>query len=403
MRFVISTVFRAGRRVRTWAIRRARRSPFWPPGTPDKCADVDRLGKPFPGAIIVFFPGGRDNLYQLLPWLPALERLDAAYGVTLVFRDSRMASEARAASAIDCVTLSSIGQLDAILALSDIKLALYLNHSLFNFECLRFPSLVHVYLGHGDSDKAVSVSNQVKAYDYCFLAGQGALDRTAAGTMLYDAAGHSVLIGQPQLSDEHLAPDLDPSRQTVLYAPTWESSQPSMCYSSLRTQGLRLAKTLRGSYRFIYRPHPAMGALDPAFARADAEVRAVADRVDVGVPLERSFADADLLISDVSAIVLSWLPTGKPVIVTTPRVGVPRSRVLDVVPPLPEDADPAAIVAAQLAHDQAKDARSSLVEYYFGDTTPGVAVTRFIEACGELITLRDQQWSAAMERGAIGP
>ena len=400
---MISAVVRAGRQARAWAIRRARRSPLWPPGTPDKCADLDRLGEPFAGAVIVFFPGGRDTIYQLSPWLPALERLDAAYGVTLVFRDSRMASQARLASTLDCVTLGSIGQLDAILARSDIKLALYINHSPFNFECLRFPSLVHVYLGHGDSDKAVSVSNQVKAYDYCFLAGQGALDRTAAGTMLYDAAGRSILIGQPQLSAEQLTPEPDPSRATVLYAPTWESSQPSMCYSSLRTQGLRLAKTLRGSYRFVYRPHPATGALDPAFARADAEVRVLADRVDADVPLAKSFADSDLLISDVSAVALSWLPTGKPLVVTAPQVSVPRSRVLDVVPSLAEDADAAAIVAALLTDDQAKDARSALVEYYFGDTTPGAALARFVEACGDLITLRDQRWSAAVGRGAVGP
>ena len=117
----------------------------------DLLADADRLRKPLSGSVIVFFSGAVDSAYQLRPWLRAFEQLDAAHGVTVVLRDSRMAAEVRAASTLDCVTLATIGQLDEILALSDVKLALYVNHYAGNFQCLRFPSLVHVYLGHGDA------------------------------------------------------------------------------------------------------------------------------------------------------------------------------------------------------------------------------------------------------------
>ncbi|GAA3531418.1 glycosyl transferase [Aeromicrobium flavum] len=390
-------------RLRQWAISRIRHSRFLPVGMPDKRTDQHRLGRPFTQSVLVYFPNGADALYQLRPWFAALKALDAAHGVVAVFKDSRTAAVVRAESGLDCVTLARYGQLDEILALSDVKLALYVNHDPVNFECLRFTSLVHVYLGHGDSDKGVSVSNQVKAYDFCFLAGQAALERTSVGVMLYDAPERSVLIGQPQLDAPAPAGRPDPSRRTVLYAPTWEASQPSVSYGSLVTHGAGILDALAGTYRVIYRPHPLNGVIDSAYGEADAAVRALADRVDTDVPLERSFADADLLITDVSAVTLNWLPGGKPVLVTRPRVPVPPSRLMDTLPLLAADADVAAAVAEHLSADPTAAARRELIEYYLGDTSPGVATANFLAACARLMDLRDSTWTAHRARGATGP
>ncbi len=286
----------------------------------------------------------------------------------------------------------------------DVKLALYINHDPVNFESLRFTSLVHVYLGHGDSDKGVSVSNQVKAYDWCFLAGQAALDRTASAVMLYDAPARSILIGQPQL-DGAAAVSGTPSpdgRQTVLYAPTWEASQPSVSYGSLETHGEALVRALSPAYRVIYRPHPLNGVIRSSYAAADAVVRGLADRVDTDVTLEQSFADADLLVTDVSAVTLNWLPTGKPLLVTTPLVAYPPSRLMQVVPQLAATDDFAAIVAEHLSADPTKADRDALIDYYLGDPTPGVATARFIAACEDVMAIRDREWDAAKARGANG-
>lgn len=370
---------------------------------PDKRADEERVGHPFAQSVLVYFPNGADALYQLRPWLPALKALEAEHGVVVVFKDSRTASVVRAESGLDCVTLARYGQLDQILAVSDVKLALYVNHDPINFECLRFTSLVHVYLGHGDSDKGVSVSNQVKAYDFCFLAGQAALDRTSTAVMLYDAPARSVLIGQPQSDVISPPAHPDPQRQTVLYAPTWESSQPSVSYGSLLTHGVAIMQALVGTYRVIYRPHPLNGVIDPAYGAADAEVRSLADRIDTDVPLEQSFADADLLITDVSAVTLNWLPGDKPVLVCRPRATVPPSRLMDTLPLLDEAADVAAAVAEQLSTDPAAQARRELVEYYLGDTTPGVATANFLRACTTMIELRDRTWAEQQAQGATGP
>jgi len=390
-------------RLRLWLIARIRASRFLPVGMADKRADVERLNKPFAGSVMLFFPNGADALYQLRPWFGALKALAAGHGLTAVFKDSRTAAIVRDESGLDCVTLANYGQLDQILAVSEVKLALYVNHDPVNFEVLRFTSLVHVYLGHGDSDKGVSVSNQVKAYDFCFLAGQAALDRTSAAVMLYDAAERSVLVGQPSLDVPAPTPSPDPNRQTVLYAPTWESSQPSVSYGSVITHGSQVLAALTGNYRVIYRPHPLNGIIDPAYAAADAALRASADRIDTDVPLAQSFADADLLITDVSAVTLNWLPTAKPVLVCLPRVPIPPSKLMSALPLLEVDADIAAEVATSLADDPTKAARVDLIDYYLGDTSPGVATERFLTACADTINLRDRLWAEKQGQGATGP
>ncbi|QGG40861.1 CDP-glycerol glycerophosphotransferase family protein [Aeromicrobium yanjiei] len=392
-------------RLRLWAIGRLRRSRLLPSGMPDKLTDEDRLGRPFEQQVMLYFPTTRDSLYQLRPWYHALKALDASHRLVCVFKDSRTAQIVRDETGLDCVTLARYGQLDEILSVSQVKLALYVNHDPINFESLRFTSLVHVYLGHGDSDKGVSVSNQVKAYDLCFLAGQAAVDRTASAVMLYDAPAHSVLIGQPQLdgiAPVVPSPSLD-GRPTVLYAPTWEASQPSVSYGSLETHGVALVTALLGTYRVIYRPHPLNGVIRASYAAADAAVRELADRVDTVVPLEQSFADADLLVTDVSAVTLNWLPTGKPMLVTTPPVPYPPSPLMDVVPQLAPGDDVAAIVAEHLTDDPTKAARDALVEHYLGDPRPGVATARFIAACEDAMALRDREWAARQAAGATGP
>jgi hypothetical protein len=391
-------------RARIWAIGRLRRSRFLPTGMPDKLADEHRLGRAFSQPVMLYFPTPQDSLYQLRPWYHALEALNAIHPVVAVFKDSRTAAVVRRETTLDCVTLARYGQLDEILGMSDVKLALYVNHDPINFEALRFTSLVHVYLGHGDSDKGVSVSNQVKAYDFCFLAGQAALDRTANAVMLYDADKRSVLIGQPQLdAAPELTPSPDPSRPTVLYAPTWEASQPSVSYGSLETHGAQILDALSPAYRVIYRPHPLNGVISASYAAADQAIRERADRVDTQVLLEQSFADADLLITDVSAVTLNWLPTGKPLLVTKPQVPYPPSALMNVVPLLEPADDIASAVATHLSDDPTRAERAALVEHYLGDPSPGVATSRFIQACTDAIALRDQLRAQFLANGATGP
>lgn len=402
-----------GRRLQRWTIHRLRRSRFLPVGIPDKIADEDRLDQPFTAPIMVFFATVQDSLYQIRPWYEALTALAGAHSLVLVFKDSRTAAIVRTQTGLDCVTLAKYGQLDAILSMSDVKLALYINHDPLNFESLRFTSMVHVYLGHGDSDKGVSVSNQIKAYDYCFVAGQAAIDRIAGQVMGYDATSRCLPIGQPTAvrapAASRAAPDTS-QRPTILYAPTWEGAQPSVSYGSLETHGLKLATAIAtsGDYRFIYRPHPLSGVISPSYGRADAAIRelvaaAAGNRVDTDNAIEDSFTDADLLICDVSAVSLNWLPSGKPLIVTRPAAPTGDSKLMRSVPLLDADADMVSMVASALDADHDAANRASLVEYYLGDTAPGAATANFIAACSTMMANRDEDWSALRRKGAVGP
>ncbi|GAA3510976.1 CDP-glycerol glycerophosphotransferase family protein [Aeromicrobium panaciterrae] len=393
------------RRLQLWAIKRLRRSRFLPAGMPDKVTDEDRLGKRFDQQVMVYFPTTKDSLYQLRPWYHALKALSAVHPIVIVFKDSRTAKVVRKETDFECVTLARYGQLDEILSLSEVKLALYVNHDPVNFESLRFSSMVHVYLGHGDSDKGVSVSNQVKAYDLCFLAGQAALDRTLSAVMQYDAEARSVLIGQPQLDGvEKFEPEPSPDgRKTVLYAPTWEASQPSVSYGSLETHGEKIMRELVGHYRVIYRPHPLNGVISASYGEADKAVRLLAERIDTDVPLEKSFADADLLITDVSAVTLNWLPTGKPMLVTTPQVPYPPSRLMIIVPQLAAVDDVMAAVDEQLTKDPTKTQRKKLITYYLGNPRRGVATKNFVKACKDAMAVRDREWAEKQITGATGP
>ena len=180
------------------------------------------------------------------------------------------------------VCAGRIGTLEDMVSRSDVALALYVNHNTRNLHPLRFPTMLHAYLGHGESDKAASASNQVKAYDFVLLPGEVGKERLRRNLMRYDVDAHVRLVGRPQLDgpDDHAAtatgsPSAGQARPTVLYAPTWEGAQPSMAYSSVVSHGAPLLRSLLESrrYRVVYRPHPRTGANRAEYARADAALR----------------------------------------------------------------------------------------------------------------------------------
>jgi CDP-glycerol glycerophosphotransferase (TagB/SpsB family) len=212
-------------------------------------------------------------------------------------------------------------------------------------------------------------------------------------------------VGRPQL--ESTAGDRSPAsdRPTVLYAPTWEGAQTSMAYSSVLTHGVALVRSLLAAdLRVVYRPHPRIGANRRDVAVADRAVRELfagpdAARSDSAVvtdiPLPQAFADADALITDVSSLAVEWLPTGRPLIVTTPAdpgALVPSSPLLDAVPRLRAvDADGAgALVRDRLQGDSERGARADLVEYYLGGAAEGSALSRFLSAADRVLASRDE-------------
>lgn len=396
------------RALQRWVMGRARRSRFFPVTIPDRLGQDDELaGTSLPHRVVVFFPDTLESLYQLRPWLPALEALDRVARTAVVCQDSRTARAVREASSLDVLTIARYGRMDDLLARSDVRVALYVNHSPRNFENLRFTSLTHVYLGHGESDKGVSASNQVKAYDFCFVAGRAAVERLVAHVPRYDAEARCVIVGQPQLDSSGLLtlPQRTPGERTaVLYAPTWEGAQPSVAYSSVLSHGVRLVRALLadGRYDVLYRPHPLTGVTSAEYGAADAEIRALvtgaagAHRVDTSPDLAAAFARADVLVCDVSGVALNWLPTGRPFLVARPGGDAVVPEPAPILAPermLDADEDAATAVARALAESD-DDAARALVEHYLSDVTPGRATARFVAAAAALVAGLDPRSDA---------
>lgn len=392
------------RRLRSTGGKLLRRLHMLPGGMPDGIGDDAALeGAVLDGDVVLYFPDTPDSLYQLRSWYGPLGELHRAQGVTVVCMDSRTAAAIRAESGLPVVTIALDATLDAIILRSDIKLVLYVNYNPLNTAALRSRSAIHVSMLHGDSDKVVSVSNQVKAYDFSFVAGQAAIDRLERYTSLFDAPARCIPVGRPALDTDSVdvAPRSD-HRPTVLYAPTWEGGQASAAYSSLLTHGPAAVRSLLDAgLRVIYRPHPLTGVRVAEYGDADQEIRRILEdprgTVSQGRSLQQDFSDSDLILCDVSAVANDWLPTGKPLVIT--RTGDPLStdaatRMLSLAPRLDASAAGSAgdLARELIADDPDREERIELIEYYLGEVSPGSALERFLDACRRLSTRRDEMW-----------
>lgn len=406
------------RRTQTTVLRVLRRSRVFPRTLVDRQGDDARLARAsVDAAVMVYFPGAPDTLYQLLPWLPTVDAVHDAHGAVVVCQDSRVAQAVRDRARTPVLTVARYGTLDGLLARSEVKVALYVSHLPRNFESLRFSSLLHAYIGHGDSDKGVSASNQLKAYDLFLAPGRAAVDRVARRLMRFDAEARSIVVGQPVTlsAPPQEAPRRD-ERLTVLYAPTWEGAQPSVAYSSVRSHGEALVDALLADprYRVLYRPHPLTGVTDRAYAVADQAVR---ERITTaGEPhrivsaddesLEGTFARAHVLVTDVSAVATAWLPSLRPIVVTRAagEAVSADSGMLATVPRLgPEEAAGLpGVLAAAFVDTEGEAARAALVEYYLSPYWPDGAMPRFVAVIGELLAERDRLRTALLEGGATG-
>lgn len=407
------------RRAQSAVIRRLRRSRFFPRTIPDRRGeDLAMASARFDAEVMVYFPGALDTTYQITPWLPTFEALHRAHRVVIVCQDSRVAAMLGRGTSFPVVTIARYGTLDGILSRSEVKLALYVSHLPRNFESIRFSSLLHAYIGHGDSDKGVSASNQLKAYDFVFAPGQAAIDRIERRLMRFDSAKHCRIVGQPLTLSAPLPAEGEPGEGgAVLYAPTWEGAQPSVAYSSVLTHGERMVRGLLADGRFpvIYRPHPLIGVTSPAYAVADRAVReaitaAGAPHRVIGAEdesLESTFARASALICDVSAVATAWLPSLKPIVVTAAAGSAAVSAdsgMLSTVPRLAaEDAERAAdLIAAETDDEEGRGHRQQLVGYYLSPYWPDGVMDRFVAVCGEVIAERDALREALVEAGATG-
>jgi hypothetical protein len=377
------------RRSRRELARRLPSAPTLPPGSVE---------------VAVYFADGPVNMYQVRQWYAPLAELARTHPVAIVSRNPGTMLTLLDESPVPAVYARQVVDLERFVEEQAPKVVLYVNQNARNFQMMRYGRMWHVFVNHGESDKMYMTTNQFKAYDYALIAGDAARDRLTEALWDYDLDARTISIGRPQA--DHFAgaaPYPDDDRTVVLYAPTWEGDRAAAAYGSIATHGTTIAERLLASprHRLVYRPHPRSGVTDAAYRAAhEGIVAAIAAAnaadptahhvYDDGPELGWQLADADVAITDISAMIYDRLAVGKPLLVTRPTAAdadVDERGYLGDANWL--RADEAGDVVARVdaaAHDAEELAKlQHWVQRYFGDTTPGVATSRFRAAIERLV------------------
>jgi hypothetical protein len=354
--------------------------------------------------IAVFFATGPENFYQFEQWRLPLEHLATQRPVFVIVDRPDTGDLVLGTSSLPVAFARGSASLERLVAERDVRVVLYLNQLEPNFRMLRFASPVHIQIGHGESDKDSSISNQHKAYDLVFVGGDAGRDRLGQALRGFDANERTLLVGRPQLDYTYQGAPSWPrdSGMRVWYAPTWAGDRPSIAYGSLASHGVAIIEALLAdpSIRVIYRPHPRTRYTTREHRDADKAVRALLARAGDRHLVDRDgygwqwdFADA--CITDVSAVAYDWLATGKPLVITEPAPSAyrPISPLLDTLPLLgiAEAGEVLSKIRALQGDSAAGEQLRDLAYHYFGDVSAQQSTKRFEDAIEHAYQIQ-QSW-----------
>lgn len=355
----------------------------------------------------IFFGSGSSLAYQVNQWLDPFTTVMDRHAVVVITRKPTAAETFLKAGWPHVVLLRRLADVDSFMQAHDFKTLFYVNNSGSNLGMLAFPDAFHVSLGHGESDKAASSTNQFRAYTYVFVPGAAGTRRFAGQLLDFDWQHRIKEVGRPQIDTEHPKyPLLESDRISVLYAPTWEGDKPTGRYSSLASHGVAMISSLlsSGRYRVVFRPHPLSGTLIPEVKEAADEIADLLRAANKKDPSAHHVLDdspsfgwqtrqLDACISDISSVAFDWMATGKPLIVTAPasRLTTPSPTGISIALPLltqDQSAEVADILDKIFAEGMPTSYRDAM-EYYFGDTEPGVSRLRFVDAVDAILSEHD--------------
>ena len=363
--------------------------------------------------VLIYFPEGLKRRYQLTQWLPVVESVAAARPAAVVLRSPGVHAELSETTALPLALVRRYDDVMAFYERSSAKVIIYVNHGQLNFQSLTHRRALHVHVNHGESDKRSSFSNQAKAYDRVFVAGEVA-ERRYLDNVLEFEERRLVRVGRPPL--DFLPPSIlaPVDRPTVMYAPTWEGESIDNDWSSVRVLGVPIVEQLlRTGARVLYKPHPRIATtLDLEVAAAHAAIL----RLLAATPLEAghalvegevlaTFAGVDALVTDISAVGLDFLFARPdcPLLLTDVRQdpeALARATRLAAGVDVVEAGNVGglgALVTSRLASDARRSDRFAVRSAYFGDMAPdGESTKRFITEIDALCLLRDELLAAAV-------
>lgn len=233
---------------------------------------VDTWLREYQPTTVLYFSGSNESAYQGNMWLETMARVEGR--PLIIMRERGLVPQLSETSVpVLCVPAGThLMNLD----LSTVRVCLYPANVGKNIHILRVPTMKHVFIGHGDSDKLASVNPYSKVYDEVWTAGRAGRDRYAlADVGIRDE--DIVEVGRPQL--EPILSWTGAVRNpipTVLYAPTWEGWDDNPGNTSLLLAGENIVRRLLAAddpVRIIYKPHPFTGIRSGKAKGVDARIR----------------------------------------------------------------------------------------------------------------------------------
>jgi hypothetical protein len=221
--------------------------------------------------VVLYFSGSANSAYQVNMWLSTVAQLTRP---AMIMMRERALVPLLGRTSLPVVCIEDLVDL-ANFSLPSVRVALFPANTAKNLHMLRVPGIGHVFICHGDSDKAASFNPYSKVYDEVWVAGKAGRDRylrAQVGVRNEDI----VEVGRPQLTGIR-PPGGRPADHvfTVLYAPTWEGWFTDECQTSLTTMGPRIIKALLAHeprLRIVYKPHPLTGTYDPRATQAHQQI-----------------------------------------------------------------------------------------------------------------------------------
>jgi hypothetical protein len=248
-----------------------------PPKAEVVLAAVDDWLAGYKPETVLYFSGSKDSAYQVNMWLETMEQLDTR---PLIILRERAILNNLAPTTVPVICVPGGVHL-MNLDLSTVRVALYAANVGKNIHLLRVPTMKHVFIGHGDSDKLASVNPYSKVYDEVWTAGRAGRDRYAiADVGVRD--DDIVEVGRPQLAPidgwQGVPDDRIP---TVLYAPTWEGWDGNPGNTSIVLAGETIVKklvTANPPVRVLYKPHPFTGTVSKQAGAAHKRITALVEK-----------------------------------------------------------------------------------------------------------------------------
>lgn len=248
-----------------------------PPNAEKVLAAVDDWLTAYKPETVLYFSGSKDSAYQVNMWLETMEQLDTR---PLVILRERVILQNLAPTTVPVVCVPGGVHL-MNLDLSTVRVALYAANVGKNIHLLRVPTMKHVFIGHGDSDKLASVNPFSKVYDEVWTAGRAGRDRYAiADVGVRDE--DIVEVGRPQLAPIRTWQGVPEDRiPTVLYAPTWEGWDDNPGNTSILLAGENIVRRLVQAdppVRVLYKPHPFTGTRSARAKAAHERITALVEK-----------------------------------------------------------------------------------------------------------------------------